>query len=142
LVTGRSPDGRVFPIYSLIHFAEADRIPARDVSIALIDVATGQLMSRPKELWGAKRLNNQADDSDFCTMLPDWEVAVQYAKAAHHACANFAFIGWDIAFTVQGPILLEGNENWSAVEYQGLRGEPLGHTRFADILATWLPTLS
>jgi hypothetical protein len=31
-------------------------------------------------------------------------------------------------------MLLEGNANWNASEYQLLSGEPLGHTRFADIL--------
>jgi hypothetical protein len=35
-------------------------------------------------------------------------------------------------------MLLEGNVNWCADEYQRLEGKPLGHTKFADILAMWL----
>jgi hypothetical protein len=52
-----------------------------------------------------------------------------------NACANFVFVGWDVAFTPHGAMILEGNENWSAEPYQVLRDEPLGRTKFADILA-------
>jgi hypothetical protein len=136
LVTGLSTDGNVFPIFGLIYFTETDQVPARVVSVALIDVASGRLMSCPQELWGAKRSNGQRNLD--IVALPDWGAALQYANIAHRASSNFAFIGWDIAFTTQGPILLEGNEGWSASEYQRLHGEPLGHTKFADILAMWL----
>ena len=71
-------------------------------------------------------------------MLPDWDAVLRYAKVAHRACSNFVFVGWDMAFTDHGPMLLEGNANWSADEYQSLSGEPLGHTKFADILAARL----
>ena len=107
----------------------------RYVSVALIDILSGRLVSAPQELWGERPLEYHPDPG--CT-LPDWEIALQRAKIAHGACSGFAFIGWDIAFTPQGPILLEGNANWSAGEYQRLSGEPLGHTKFPDVLATWL----
>ena len=63
---------------------------------------------------------------------------LKHAKVAHRACSNIAFVGWDIAFTNHGPMLLEGNANWSADEYQSLTGEPLGHTQFATVLAARL----
>ena len=65
----------------------------------------------------------------------------RHTKVAHHACPNFTFIGWDAAVSEQGPMLLEGNANWCADDYQRLRGEPLGLTKFADILATRLRDL-
>jgi hypothetical protein len=71
-------------------------------------------------------------------MLPDWDTVLRYTKTAHQACPNFVFVGWDAVFTEHGPMLLEGNVNWTASDYQRLRGEPLGHTKFADILATRL----
>jgi hypothetical protein len=112
-------------------------VPAPHVSVSLVDVANGQL-EKPQELWGPKKVKQKLGDSDSVRMLPEWEKALEYAKAAHRACSNFVFIGWDIAFTAEGPLLLEGNENWSAGEYQRLTGEPLGHTVFAAVLATWL----
>ena len=76
----------------------------------------------------------QIDDT---FMLPDWDATLQHVKVAHRACSNFVFIGWDIGFTDHGPMLLEGNANWSADEYQSLTGKPLGHTKFAEILAIY-----
>jgi hypothetical protein len=35
-------------------------------------------------------------------------------------------------------MLLEGNANWKADEWQPLTGESLGHTKFGDILETRL----
>jgi hypothetical protein len=67
--------------------------------------------------------------------LPSWDAALQYLRIAHQACASFVFVGWDVAFTPHGPVILEGNANWEAATYQTLRGEPLGHTKFVDILA-------
>jgi Sugar-transfer associated ATP-grasp len=79
----------------------------------------------------------QFGSNDTCK-LPDWDVALRQVQVAHNACSNFIFIGWDVAFTRDGPMILEGNTNWSAGIYQSLRGEPLGLTKFADILATQL----
>ena len=135
LITGRSTDGDIVPICGFIYFPQADSVSVRYVSVALIDILSGRLISAPQELWGERPLEYHPDPG--CT-LPDWEIAMQRAKIAHGACSGFAFIGWDIAFTPQGPVLLEGNENWSAGEYQRLSGEPLGHTKFPDVLATWL----
>jgi hypothetical protein len=73
-------------------------------------------------------------------MLPDWNNVLQYIKVAHRACPNFVFVGWDVAFTDCGPIILEGNANWCADDYQRLC-DPLGHTKFADILAERLHDL-
>jgi hypothetical protein len=75
--------------------------------------------------------------NDACR-LPDWDAALCHVKAAHKACSNFVFIGWDVAFTPDGATILEGNINWTAGTHQALRGEPLGLTKFADILATQL----
>ena len=63
---------------------------------------------------------------------------MRYAKVAHSACTDFVFVGWDVAFTPDGPIILEGNENWDAATYQTLTGEPLGYTKFVEVLATRL----
>ena len=136
LVTGRSIHGEVTPIFCFISFGLPDEITAHSNCVTLIDVANGRFMPPPPQDNPVYQYR-QFGSNDACT-LPDWDVALRHVKAAHNACFNFVFIGWDVAFTPDGPMILEGNTNWSAGTYQSLRGEPLGLTKFADILATQL----
>src|SRR5262249_24134414 len=105
--------------------------------VTLINVANGQFMPPPQD--NLVYQYRQFGPNDVST-LPDWDTALRHVKAAHSACFNIAFIGWDVAFTPGGAMILEGNTNWSAIYYQSLLGEPLGLTKFADILATHLKT--
>ena len=43
--------------------------------------------------------------------LPYYEEAVRQAKELHYHLKNIAIIGWDIAFTPDGPLFIEGNDN-------------------------------
>jgi hypothetical protein len=139
LVTGRSANGDVVAIYGFVYFARGKNITAKGGHIALIDVVTGRLMSAPlKGIWGAKLFSYHQFTDDTC-MLPDWDAVLLQTKVAHQACPNFIFVGWDLALTDRGPMLLEGNASWSADEYQSLTGEPLGNNpQFIEILAAGL----
>ena len=139
LVTGRSIDGEVTPIFCFILFGLANKITAHSNCVTLIDVANGRLMpAPPQDSPGMSIYQYRQFGSNDACILPDWDAALRHVKAAHNACFNFVFIGWDVAFTPDGAMILEGNTNWSAGTYQTLRGEPLGLTKFADILATQL----
>ena len=84
-----------------------------------------------------KRSSPQLDQAlDNARVLPGWDNVLRRAKVAHQACSNFVFVGWDVVFTELGPMLLDGNVHWDATEYQRLRGEPLGYTKFGDRLTT------
>jgi hypothetical protein len=137
LITGLTANGSVFPICSFIYFAQSDQtIAARFVRVASIDMTSGRLLSDPQELCKPHGSNDQLDGNSECLdALPGWEAAVRHVKIAHQACPSFVFVGWDVAFTEQGPMLLEGNAHWCADEHQRLRGEPLGYTKFVEILA-------
>jgi hypothetical protein len=125
LVTGLATNGSVIPIFGVFFYLDrTDQTVARH---ALIDLATARL------IWPAR----ESLDS-ISVVLPDWDTVLRYTKVAHEACSNFVFVGWDVAFTENGPMILEGNINWSADDYQRLRGEPLGCTRFAEILTAHL----
>jgi len=140
LVTGLATDGEVIPIFGhicIFDFEEPKRIRAR--RIALIDLTSGQLTWAPRELVVERRWIRRPDsNSDEIRVLPDWDAVLRHTKVAHQACPDFVFVGWDVAFTEHGPVLIEGNVNWCADDYQRLRGEPLGSTKFADILSAWL----
>jgi Sugar-transfer associated ATP-grasp len=140
LVTGCPADGDIAAIFGFVYFARFDdrrRIEPWHFE-GLIDVSTGQLISGPVQDSPGIIYRHGRFESDGARTMPDWDTALGYAKAAHRACSNFAFVGWDLAFSDQGPLLLEGNATWSPGTYQHLRGEPLGHTKFAAILATRL----
>ena len=136
LVTGRSIHGEVTPIFCYILFGLPNEITAQSNCATLIDVANGQLIPRPPQDSPVYRYR-QFGSNDAC-ILSDWDAALRHVKAAHNACFNFVFIGWDVAFTPDGAMILEGNTNWSAGTYQTLRGEPLGLTKFAGVLETHL----
>jgi hypothetical protein len=139
LVTGRSIDGEVIPIFGFMLFGLTNKITAHSNCVMLIDIADGRALPTPSQDSPGTSMYQyrQFRANDPCT-LPDWDAALRHVKVAHQACANFVFVGWDVAFTPDGAMILEGNANWSAEPYQVLRGEPLGYTKFADILATQL----
>jgi Sugar-transfer associated ATP-grasp len=136
LVTGRSIHGEVTPVFCYILFGEPNKITAQSNCVTLVDVANGRLMPSPPQDSPVYQYRH-AGSNDGCT-LSDWDNALHHVKAAHNACINFVFIGWDVAFTPDGVMILEGNINWSPGTYQTLSGRPLGLTKFADILATHL----
>jgi hypothetical protein len=54
------------------------------------------------------------------------------------AFPGFPSIGWDIAITPIGPVLIEGNYNWDVVLAQQAGSRPLGGTAFPDRFLSWL----
>jgi hypothetical protein len=70
--------------------------------------------------------------------LPFWQESVDLVRRAHAtAFPRFAFLGWDIALTKEGPILLETNSGWGALFHQMLDG-PLGHTAFSRLVSLYV----
>ena len=42
--------------------------------------------------------------------FPDWEKAMEMVKQASVRIPELGYLGWDVAFTPDGPVLVEGNE--------------------------------
>lgn len=42
--------------------------------------------------------------------FPDWDAAMDLVRKASELIPQIGYLGWDIAFTVNGPVLVEGNE--------------------------------
>jgi putative polysaccharide biosynthesis protein len=68
--------------------------------------------------------------------LPLWPQVLDLARRAHAtAFADHVVIGWDIAILDDGPRLVEGNKGPDLDLVQRSHGEPLGNTRFGELLA-------
>lgn len=65
--------------------------------------------------------------------LPDWDVVVALALRAHAAFPEMVSVGWDIALTDTGCLLVEGNHCWDVDLMQIPHRRPLGETRFPEI---------
>jgi Sugar-transfer associated ATP-grasp len=67
--------------------------------------------------------------------LPFHGESIALVQRAHAlAFSRFAFLGWDVAITDDGAVLLETNSGWGALHHQILDG-PIGHTVFGRLVA-------
>ena len=71
--------------------------------------------------------------------LPDWERATTLAVQGHRSFpAHVPILGWDIAFTDQGPVALETNTGVSCSVPQDTRQTPSGSGCFGQLLDAWI----
>ncbi len=67
-------------------------------------------------------------------VVPCWDQVVALALQAHQIIADRILVGWDVAITPDGPVLLEGN-SYPDVHYpQRIYGKPYGEMRFGQLL--------
>lgn len=66
--------------------------------------------------------------------LPYWQQMVDLALLAHARLGAPCFVGWDIALTIDGPIVLEGNDKFGVDLAQMPQGQPLGETKYPEIV--------
>lgn len=54
--------------------------------------------------------------------LPYWDEVKDLVEKAHKQFYYVQSIGWDVAITPNGPILIEGNDNWGSIPSQIVEG--------------------
>lgn len=137
IVTIRFPDRAAEPLWSVFKMsasgAAADNF-MRGGLLAPIDADSGTLGPALKQ--GSNALHEIHPDTGAAitgVKLPQWSQALQCCLRAHDALfARFPSVGWDVAFTSEGPSLIEGNWNWSEELLQLAHDRPLGDTRLPD----------
>lgn len=67
--------------------------------------------------------------------LPMWAEVKELVVRAHRAFNDRLIIGWDVAISPDGPILIEGNYGPDVDMMQRPTGVPLGRGRFAHVIA-------
>lgn len=73
--------------------------------------------------------------------LPHWQAVKALALAAHAAFPTMASVGWDIAITDDGPVLVEGNAVWGVDLPQLAHRTPLGDSIIPECIVEWLNLL-
>lgn len=72
-------------------------------------------------------------------VVPFWNEVLELAQHAHaSAFPHFVFLGWDIAITNEGPLLIEANSSPGVFHHQLLDNAPLGHTMFPRIALQYI----
>lgn len=54
--------------------------------------------------------------------LPHWPEVIDLVTRAHRCIIGLQSIGWDVAITPNGPVLIEGNDNWEIANPQDAIG--------------------
>jgi hypothetical protein len=67
--------------------------------------------------------------------LPLWPETIALACLAHAAFAPRMIVGWDIAITSKGPLLIEGNGAPGIDLIQRAYREPIGNSRAGELIA-------
>jgi hypothetical protein len=65
--------------------------------------------------------------------LPYWQQMVDLALLAHERLGEPCFVGWDVALTISGPILLEANKIFCMILAQRPYDQPIGETKYTEI---------
>lgn len=141
IVTCRERHGQPEHMLSVFRMPSASDVdPADNFSrggfASPIDEATGALRDAVrKELHYAAVDYHESPHSEraFASYrLPYWPAALDLCLRAHNVFLEFPSVGWDVAITPDGPVLLEGNHDWDVVLAQQAGTRPLGRTKFVD----------
>lgn len=135
VVTLRFPGMRAEHLQSVFkmtaHGGAADNF-LRGGLLAPIDPATGELGAALIKKAGHVRQGAHPDSGANIpgTRLPYWHETLDLCLRFHdRAFDRMPGIGWDVAITDDGPLLIEGNWNWSPSLMQVGHAAPLGETR-------------
>jgi hypothetical protein len=112
---------------------------------AKVDIETGELGQasdiglNPHSEWHASHPVTSARIDG--RKLPFWKETLDLAQRAHTAMRERTVIGWDIAIVDDGPVMIEGNSGADLDIIQRTHREPMGDSRFGELLAHHLETL-
>ncbi len=98
--------------------------------------AAGDILS--PHLWGLHPVTQHPDTGANLVgvKVPFWPEALNLVVRAHGEVpefSRFVFLGWDVALTAQGALLIETNAGWGGLNHQLGEGIPLGLTALPGI---------
>ena len=137
VVTCRFPDGQCEDIIAIFKMPTsngfADNFCVGGLAIS-VDKESGILGSAISKDLDAERTDTHPVTGQKIAgfRIPHWEKVIPLCLKAHAAFSDYAHVGWDVAVTKDGPLLVEGNLEWGVEGLQRGHGGPLGETRFPE----------
>ncbi|HUF87133.1 MAG TPA: sugar-transfer associated ATP-grasp domain-containing protein, partial [Thermohalobaculum sp.] len=137
--TGVRPDGATEPLTAIFATPPEGAVASNGGERRMVDLANGQLLPM-----GPGRAHSIFGNTHECAALdglalPDWGRALEMVLAGHRAFPPRAvLLGWDVAFTPEGPVLIEVNMGLSLYLEQWESQTPAGTQPAADLIAAWL----
>ena len=138
IVTLTTLDGRVEILETAMKLQReskgVDNVTQGSVSIA-VEPETGMLGTGwcKHDSGDIRRRCLPGTDIEFTGFqLPMWQEALDLARSAAAAFPHAHTVGWDIAFTVDGPFIVEGNAAWG--DFQLECGEGLYKGSYREVL--------
>ena len=136
-----NPDGAPETANAVLRFpsdpkAQVDNMKAGGI-LSSVDIDSGRLNLACKGYGGGDYETHPVTGAAITgRILPDWEDAKALAERAHRdAFSDYALIGWDVALSPDGPILIEGNAKPGVLMPQRSGRRGLGSTRYGELLA-------
>lgn len=139
LVTGQWRDGGVELLHAMLAVPPEGSATSNGGERRRLDIETGRTLAlgegRLRLIWGRREHDTRLD----ALTLPDWARAQSLVLQAHRSFpAPAVLLGWDVAFTPDGPVLIETNAAIGFFLEQMETLEPAGDTRAAELVASWL----
>lgn len=137
IVTGRvPPDGRLVIVGVQARFALhnpcVDNVSAGGMS-SFVDQETGRMnVGMSWHGTPAEHVRHPVTGGRIQgELVHNWPALRALALRAHEAAGGWSSIGWDIADTSLGPMIIEANLQWGAISFR-----PQGHLPFPEVMQT------
>ena len=138
-MTGRGPE-LIATVWKVIGGGNiADNFWRRGNMLAAIDSDSGTVLRVASGLGHEAATHESHPDSGMPLpglVLPDWQAARATCLSAATALAGLRLIGWDIALTEHGPVIVEANTLPAFNLHQIATGRGLLEGRFAEFVAS------
>ena len=146
IITAKHSDADPFPLLAVYRMATgaapADNFDLGGIA-APIDLETGVLSAaiQKRGLYPVTSVEHHPDTGARIVgvVVPEWRACLDLVVRAHRVARTpLPVIGWDVAVTPDGPMLIEANDVPCSVLAQMPSGMPLGATAFPSCLSSHL----
>jgi hypothetical protein len=139
IITGMWPDGAVEVVCALFQRPAPGVFASQAGPYGLVDCDSGRIAEPTRAQRAPVFRIAAADPALSGLVLPDWDGVVQSVTKAHGALpGRAALIGWDVALTDGGPVLLEANTSLSFFFFQMATARPATLGRLGPLIGAWV----